>query len=411
MVITFVSNYINHHQIPFCREMAGYGKDVEFHFIQTMPMEQKRIDMGWAVDPKDYPFVSLYYEDRDACEKFILESDVTIFGWSEGTVSDLEARRLSSGKLSFRVSERIYREGQWKMITPRGLINKYKEHIRYRNKPVYLLCSGAYVASDFSLIGSYPGKMLKWGYFPVGAGADENAGGNAAETANPEAHKERKVGYPVRICWAGRLIELKHPEFAVGLAEKLKEVGYDFKMDIVGDGPMRYKLEREAAEKGIDNMVTFVGGKKPAEVLEYMKTADIFIFTSNYLEGWGAVVNEAMSCGCAVVASEEAGAVPFLIENGVNGYTYAKGDYFDFYNKVLLLFEDRDKILEFGDKAKETISKLWNPRRAANELIRFCSEFLRGQDPVPSMEGPMSTAKIIKPAGFLRSLQEKNRLE
>ena len=402
MVITFVSNYINHHQIPFCEEMAKCAPDVEFHFIQTMPMEQKRIDMGWAVDPKDYSFVSLYYEDKRACEELILNSDVTVFGWSEGRIEELEAKRLSSGKLSLRVSERIYREGQWKMISPKGLIKKYKEHTRYRNKPVYLLCAGAYVASDFDLIRSYPNKKLKWGYFPVGA----------ADNTDPSGEKsERKVGFPIRICWAGRLIDLKHPEFAVNLAEGLKGHGYDFEMKIVGDGDLKKDLERSIREKGLENKVELTGGKKPAEVLEYMKTSDIFIFTSNYLEGWGAVVNEAMSCGCAVVASAEAGAVPFLIENGVNGYTYSNGDYFDFYNKVLLLFEDRDKILEFGEKAEETIHGLWNPKHAATELIRFCSEHLSGKEPSPSKEGPMSVAESIKPAGFYRTMQEKNRLE
>ena len=58
MVITFVSNYINHHQLPFCRAMSAL-EDVEFHFIQTMPMEQKRVEMGWAVDVSGFPFVSL----------------------------------------------------------------------------------------------------------------------------------------------------------------------------------------------------------------------------------------------------------------------------------------------------------------------------------------------------------------
>ena len=217
MVITFVSNYINHHQLPFCRAMNAL-EDVEFHFIQTMLMEQKRVEMGWAVDVTEYPFVSLLYEDREACKELILDSDVTIFGWTEGSIEDLEKRRLSSGKLSFRVSERIYREGQWKAVSPKGLIHKYNEHIRYRNMPVYLLCAGAYVASDFSLIHSYPGKMLKWGYFPEG-----NDSGELSPDRDENGHRER-----IRILWAGRLIDLKHPEYAVGVAKFLDSKGYDF---------------------------------------------------------------------------------------------------------------------------------------------------------------------------------------
>ena len=41
-----------------------------------------------------------------------------------------------------------------------------QEHIRYRKQNVYLLCAGAYTASDFHMIGAYPGKMFRWGYFP-----------------------------------------------------------------------------------------------------------------------------------------------------------------------------------------------------------------------------------------------------
>ncbi|MDE7429593.1 MAG: hypothetical protein K2N00_10080 [Lachnospiraceae bacterium] len=56
MTFTFVSNYINHHQIPFCEALyRRLGKD--FTFIQTMPMEQERREMGWSVDINDIPYV------------------------------------------------------------------------------------------------------------------------------------------------------------------------------------------------------------------------------------------------------------------------------------------------------------------------------------------------------------------
>lgn len=49
MKTVFVSNYINHHQIPFCNAMyAKLGDD--FTFIQMEPMEEERIRMGWDPD-------------------------------------------------------------------------------------------------------------------------------------------------------------------------------------------------------------------------------------------------------------------------------------------------------------------------------------------------------------------------
>ena len=98
MVITFVSNYINHHQIPFCNAMEKVAGKGSFTFIQTSPMEKERIEMGWAVDPKAYSYVELFYEDREKCEKLISDSDVVIFGWSDELIENLEKKRLSSGK-------------------------------------------------------------------------------------------------------------------------------------------------------------------------------------------------------------------------------------------------------------------------------------------------------------------------
>ena len=399
IVVTFVSNYINHHQLPFCVAMNNM-ENVEFHFVQTSPMEQKRLEMGWGVDTKDNPFVTLFYEEEEKAKGLILDSDVTILGWSDGVIADIEKTRLSSGKLTFRLSERIYREGQWKFISPKGLMRKYQEHIKYRKKPVYLLCAGAYVASDFELINSYPGKKYKWGYFPQ-------------RQEESSFTKSEKIGPldTINICWAGRLIDLKHPEFAIEAARRLRDKNYSFHMDIIGDGDKREELSGLIDRYALGGLVSLRGAMKPAEVVSYMEKADVFLFTSNYLEGWGAVVNEAMQSGCAVVASFEAGAVPFLIMDEINGLTYNSGSFERFFDKVLYLFENRDKIREFGNRAKDTICSRWNAESGAREFVRFAREYLDGKEPQPSPEGPMSIAPILTPPGFFRTLQEKNRLE
>ena len=170
MTFTFVSNYINHHQIPLCGALyKTLGED--FTFIQTMPMEEERVAMGWGVDVSKLPYVLCLYEKEYECLKIIAESDVVLFGWTER--EDIVASRLQSGKTTLRVSERLYREGQWKAISPRGLIAKYNEHIKYRRQNVCMLCAGAYTASDFHLIGAYPDKMFRWGYFTAFRKYDE----------------------------------------------------------------------------------------------------------------------------------------------------------------------------------------------------------------------------------------------
>ena len=397
MVITFVSNYINHHQIPFCRAMFE-ELGARFHFIQTQPMTQERIRMGWSVDVTEIPYVSLLYEDEAYCRSLIAESDVVLLGWSGR--ADLDKLRLQSGKPTIRISERIYREGQWKAISPRGLISKYREHYRYRNAPVYLLCAGAYVASDFHLLHCYPDKMFQWGYFPA-----------TRYYRNNELREHKAGSGTVDIAWAGRMIALKHPEYAIRLAETLKSAGIDFRLHMVGDGAMMNSLRQMVCSLSLTGEVEFYGSMEPDKVRQVMEQSHIFLFTSNYLEGWGAVVNEAMNSGCALVASVEAGSVPFLIRNGINGLTYANGSYSEFEAQALYLVRHPLERSRMGQKAYETITACWNAEHAAKELLRFCEGIVNDKKAIPAKEGPLSRADILAPPKMVRTIQEDNHLQ
>ena len=82
MKLTIVSNYINHHQIPMSNEL--YRKlGAAFAFIQTSPMEEDRVKMGWGEEVRSIPYLKLYYEEPEACAARILDSDVVVFGGVE----------------------------------------------------------------------------------------------------------------------------------------------------------------------------------------------------------------------------------------------------------------------------------------------------------------------------------------
>ena len=389
MTITFVSNYINHHQIPFSNAMyEQLGQD--YCFIQTEPMEEERRNMGWSLEEGRIPYVHCLYEEEDFCNRKIMESDCVLAGWSGR--EDLIEQRLNAGKLTFRISERIYREGQWKAISPKGLYHKYKEHIRYRRSPAYLLCAGAYVASDFRLIHAYPGKMLKFGYFP--------------ELRTYEGDelwdKKRKDG--VDIIFAGRFMPLKHPEYMIRLAADLKQQYLDgskktktgapisdIRIHMAGSGQMEEELRKLTQKLQVEEMVNFYGFQSPTAVRDLMEKCHIHIFPSNHLEGWGAVVNEAMNSGCGVVACKQAGAVPYLIQDGENGFTF-QGGYEELLQKVTVLIEDPELRLRMGKAANKTIAQYWNAEHAASELLRVIKEVQLTGKLLPAKEGPLSPA-------------------
>lgn len=380
MTVTFISNYINHHQIPFSNACYEQLKE-DYHFIQTQPMEQERLAMGWNREGEKLPYVHCLYGEEDRCRRLVMESDVLLAGWSGR--EDLVQERLRAGKLTIRISERLYREGQWKAVSPRGLLHKYKEHIRYRKSPAYLLCAGAYVPSDFHLIHAYPGKMFRWGYFPETKYYTQE---------QMETMKDRSGS--IDIVWAGRFIPLKHPEYMVRLAERLK--GERVHIHMAGGGEMEEQLKAAAAEKGLGERITFYGFKTPEEVRRIMEKCHIHIFTSNHLEGWGAVVNEAMNSGCAVVANVQAGAVPYLIQHKKNGMVYPGGSYEKMEEAVRFLLSHPARMEKMGQEAYRTITQSWNARHGVEELLRMAEGMVAGRTEPPA-EGPLSPAPVIAP--------------
>ena len=392
MTFTFVSNYINHHQIPLCEALRReLGED--FTFIQTMPMEEERVAMGWAVDVRKLPYVKCLYEQEYDCLKKIAESDVVLFGWTGR--EDIVQDRLRSGRTTIRVSERLYREGQWKAVSPRGLAAKYREHIRYRKKPVCMLCAGAYTASDFHLIGAYPDKLFKWGYFPP-----------LRTYTEQELMDTKQGGKELQLVWAGRFLPLKHPEYMVKLAEALAQRGYSFRMHMLGDGELLPEIRRQVQERALDGYFRFYGFQKPEEVRDVMEKSPIHLFTSNYLEGWGAVVNEGMNSGCVEVVNAQVGAAPYLIRSGVNGMVYPDDRYDKLEETVIDLFDHWEERRQMGWAAYETIRGCWNAEHAAAELLRFARQLQEGKI-VPAQSGPLSVAPPIRPGEMYRRMMRE----
>ncbi len=390
--IAFISNYINHHQIPFCNAMYQLLQG-GFVFVQTEPMEEGRVRMGWHAAERP-AYVRCFYEEPAGCRQLILDCDVALFGGTDDESYIQE--RLGAGKTVIRISERLYKTGQWKAVSPRGLWKKYHDHTRHRKAPVYLLCAGAYVASDFAIIRAYPGKMYCWGYFPETKHYDVDM------LLSEKGYGKTKIPY---LLWAARMIDWKHPELSVETARFLKEKGLTFHLDIIGDGELRSQTEDLAEKYGLGDCVSFLGYQPPEEVRRYMEQADIFLFTSDRQEGWGAVANEAMNSACALVADHMIGAVPYLVRNGENGLIYQDGRADRLFAAAERLVRDRAFGKELGKAAYRTIADVWNAENAAERLLELighltglsCAETDTGGN--MDKPGQRSAETVRKPEG------------
>lgn len=364
MRVTFVSNYLNRHQIPFCEAM--YAKlEGQFRFVQTEPMEKERQDLGWNLDG-DYGYVIDYEKDSEEAKKWIEESDAVLIG---GTSDRYIQNRLDEEKLVFRIEETIFKNGikdvlnihKWNMI--------YKCHFRYRHKPVYMLCASANLERELNRMDLYKGKMLRWGYFPETREYD-------LDTLLKSKRDQLEKNGVVEIAWCARFIWWKHPEYVVALARKWRDSNLPFHVTMIGGGAMYDDVRRTIQSEKLEKNITLTGPIPQGEVRKYMEQAIIFLGTSGREEGWGAVLNEAMNSACIPVVNEKMGAAGYMIRNEANGFTYASLANCEIIIEELIDKLQKDEMLDVSKRAYESIIQEWNAEGRATLLLKRIEELV-----------------------------------
>lgn len=374
MKFVYYSSVLNHHQRCLCDAFYSLLGD-DFTFVQTMPMEQQRIALGYQQEEAPYLLRSYESEqNRQKAEQLAVDADVML---ASVFPVKLLFERMKRNKLTFRHIETYFKSGKYKLLSPNALRIAFTEHTRYGNKPLYLLCASAHTAKDVALFGAYPGKKLKWGYFPP---VDELE----------DIHCHRSKNEVIEFMWAGRMLDWKKPTYAIGTVQALAKKGYPVHLNMVGTGALLDKLKAYVAREKLTQLVSFCGPVSPDQVRQYMRQADVFFFTSTREEGWGAVLNEAMNSGCAVLASKEAGATGYLVKHGENGLVYKRNSLGQLIKLAEALCQNKEKRLFLGTNAAKTITGLWNYRVAAARFVEVAQSLLQSQT-VPVYEsGPMS---------------------
>ncbi|MGD9556982.1 MAG: glycosyltransferase family 4 protein [Mangrovibacterium sp.] len=381
MNIILISNFLNHHQIPFCEEMyklLGEG----FRFISDQAVPDEFIRNGYP-DNTEKPYhikAWLNPQMRQLASKLIDDADVVILG--EAPYHYIK-NRLKAGGLTFKYAERLFKEGALQVLNPRKIYHILIRHTRYRNKNFHLLAASAYTVNDFRGFFTYPGKKYKWGYFTSVEELDINRLLTGKCSQKPE------------IIWVARFIRWKHPELVVKLALDLKKKGYSFHITMIGTGYLWKEIRSLVKEKNLEQEISMSGSMSNQRVREAMLRSNIFLFTSDRNEGWGAVLNEAMSSGCAPVASNRIGAAPYLISDGVNGLLFKSEQSEDLTRKVITLLDDPGFSREIARQAYLTMNNLWSPKNAAVQFIRLSESILAGKRITPG-KGPCSTAEITR---------------
>lgn len=375
MKLVFVSNYFNHHQKPVCDAFSQRCES--FFFISSAVMREERRQLGYGIDEPPYVIHGYEASVTERAKNLIKEADVVIVGAAQG---EFLSPKLYRGKTVFYYSERLFKKPPKTWQLPLKAI-KYYFRFMYRQNS-YLLCSGAYTSADFARTHTFQKRCLKWGYFPVT---------KQYVIADLLREKDQK-----KLLWCGRLLDWKHPEHAVEIARRLHADGIDFSMDIIGDGNERERLSGLIKKYRLGDRVKLLGALKHIDVREHMEKAGVFLFTSDRQEGWGAVLNEAMNSGCAVVAGDAAGSVPWLIGDCQYGRVFRSGDVDMLYRHTAELLRSGSEQQRLGAAAYKRISQLWNAQTAAQRFLKLAESAIKNGKVDDVFEnGPCSRAELL----------------
>ena len=119
---------------------------------------------------------------------------------------------------------------------------------------------------------------------------------------------------------------------------RVRETSPDCHLVIVGDGILRQPSELLAEELDIRPNIHFLGALAHDQVLELLRSADVFIHCSNQ-EGLPVAIMEAMGASLPVVAGR-VGGVPELVREGETGFMVSPDDVEGYAKKTLRLLND-----------------------------------------------------------------------
>ncbi|MCD7771864.1 MAG: glycosyltransferase [Oscillospiraceae bacterium] len=385
MTVVLLSNFLNHHQLPLCKAFLS-TEGVDFTFIATENIPQERLDLGYDDMNHTYKFVLCTY-DCDENERKALElcnnCDVLI----TGSAPDYYFRkRVRDKKLTFKYGERFFRTPfSYKNVLQRTG-SMLKHLIPYQNENYYLLCASAFMPADCKKYNLFPDRIYKWAYFTevIEYNDFQSLMGNK-KTAS--------------ILWAGRLIGLKHPDASILVAERLRENNIPFELNIIGSGELEDTLKEMIKDKGLQDCVHMLGSMSARDVRRYMEASQIFLFTSDMNEGWGAVLNESMNSGCAVVASDAIGSVPFLIRDKKNGLVYESGNVDELYEATHLLLTNSSYRTNLSYAAYNTMLDTWNADVAVDRFLNLVKAIKNNETCNIYDTGPCSKARVIEIKG------------
>lgn len=126
-----------------------------------------------------------------------------------------------------------------------------------------------------------------------------------------------KAPYGKVVLYVGRIVAEKGLSTLIEAFAKLRQDKFNASLVIVGEGPIKERLENETRKRGLDTCINFTGLVDEPSLVKLYRSSDVFVLPSLY-EPFGIAALEAMASLLPVVVSDT-GGLSEIVENDVTG--------------------------------------------------------------------------------------------
>jgi glycosyltransferase involved in cell wall biosynthesis len=315
MKIIFWQNIISPHQSFLIKELA---KKHEVILAVLEEISEERLEQGWK--KPDIGNAKVVFLQNQEVADSLQKNNRNAVGVFSGIASYKIIRGVFKGLNKNACTIVIAEAGSnlgWQSFFRKPLY--YLKALFYKNKIDAIFAMGNLGVDFYRSVGFPKDKIFRFQYF----------------TGQPQLDELAEITFenenvPVML-FIGQLIDRKDIIKLLNVINNLKDIDYEFK--IIGDGPLREEVENIISKYSLANKVTLHGNMDNLQAMDFLLNSDYLILPSKF-DGWGAVVNEALSRGVKVITNTNCGA-SCIVEEIKWGTVYKRNSIMDL-EKVLL---------------------------------------------------------------------------
>jgi glycosyltransferase involved in cell wall biosynthesis len=180
----------------------------------------------------------------------------------------------------------------------------------------------------------------------------------------------RRLHGPRVVLSVGRLVYYKGFEFLIRAMSTVRA-----KLLIVGEGPLRPRLEEEVRRLRLSARVSFLGDVE--QLAHYYHAADVFVLPSvARSEAFGIVQLEAMACGKPIVNTSLDSGVPFVSPDNITGLTVAPRDSRALAEAINTLLEQDELRVRLGEAGRLRVKSEFSSESMIHRTLDLYKEVL-----------------------------------